>query len=285
MARQKYVPKSYWTDEVLRASATPYSRRMDFKLKNNRAYNKAIKRGKEFMDSICSHMDPPLTAAYGDEELANAAKLHKTRRDFEKYNTNEYHAAHKRGKEFLDMVCSHIIPVLHHTYTDDELREIALLYGRMVDFKNKNSGAYSAAYDRGLGFLKNICSHMKRGISEPERALLGAIQEYFSDAKKFRATKLKISGKEYIKTLEVDILVKELGKAIEYDGGWHHSFEGLKRGHPTWPVSDIAQYHEIKDSAFLALGIEILHIKQSEWKLNKEDCIQKCLNFLGVSKT
>ena len=80
----------------------------------------------------------------------------------------------------------------------------------------------------------------------------------------------------------MDILVEELGKAIEYDSTRFHSFEGLKRGHPTWPDEDIKNYHQIKDNAFLELGIKVLHVTQDEWYKNKEACIQRCLEFLGA---
>ena len=77
-------------------------------------------------------------------------------------------------------------------------------------------------------------------------------------------------------------MVKSLNRAIEYDGDHFHSLEGLKRGHPTWKKEHLKKYHEIKDKAFLALGIQILHIKEGDWKEDKEKCISKCLKFLGV---
>ena len=125
---------------------------------------------------------------------------------------------------------------------------------------------------------------MKWGQSKPEKTILKEIQEHFPAAKKFLATKLSIPGANYIKKLEVDILVKELGLAIEFDGRYHHSLEGLKRGHPTWKLKDIKRYHEIKDAAFLALGIKILHIKDREWKENPQFCLQRCLDFLGINQ-
>jgi hypothetical protein len=79
-------------------------------------------------------------------------------------------------------------------------------------------------------------------------------------------------------------LVSELGLAIEYDGRYHHSLEGLKRGHPTWKLEHLKRYHEIKDAAFLALGIKIHHVKDKEWRKNPQNCIRGCLEFLGISQ-
>jgi hypothetical protein len=282
--KNKYRPKEYWTYEVLKACAIPFTRRIDFKKGDNRAYNIARKRGPEFMDLVCSHMDLPLTAAYADEELLLAAKSYNSRNDFLNGDPNAYHAAHKRGKEFIDSICIHMELLVRRAYTDEELNTIALQYERAVDFKNGNSGAYSCAYDRGPEFLKKICSHMKKGGSKPEKIILEEVQKYFPTAKKFRVTKLKIPGKEYIKTLEVDVLVPELGLAIEFDGRYHHSLAGLKRGHPTWPQKHIVIYHEIKDAAFLELGIRILHIKGAEWAIDPQECIRRCLDFLEIKE-
>lgn len=282
MSRRKYIPKESWTDDMLKSAAAPYNRRIDFKNGDRRAWNIARKKGADFMDIICSHMDPPKTKAYSDEELIVAASLHMSRSNFEKYNRNEYHAAHKRGKEFLDRICSHMLLLVRRGYKDEELYLIALQYEREVDFKNGHSGAYSAAYDRGPEFLKKICSHMKRGNSKPEKTILEEVRKYFPSAKKFMATKLNVPDIDYIKRLEVDILIPELGLAIEYDGRYHHSLKGLARGHPTWKLEHLKKYHEIKDRAFLALGIKILHIKDKDWRENSQNCIDKCLSFLGI---
>jgi hypothetical protein len=282
--RGVYRTKDYWTDEQLRIEAAPFTRRIDFKKHNNKAYNIARKRGKVYMDALCLHMDPPMTARYTDEELRTVALLCTSRGEFCEKHQNEYQAAHKRGKEFLDSISDHMPPLVHSAYTDEELVTIALLYDREVDFKNGHSGAYSASYNRGSEFLKKICSHMKKGTSKPEETIIEAIKNYFPSAKKFLATKLNIPGKEYIKKLEVDVLVEELGKAIEYDGTYHHSYEGLKRGHPTWRDEDIRNYHQIKDDAFKAIGIDIFRITQDEWKKDPEACIKRCLDFLRNSE-
>ena len=66
---------------------------------------------------------------------------------------------------------------------------------------------------------------------------------------------------------------------------YHHSIEGLIRSHPKWPEGEIPHYHEIKDTYFLeSRGIQILHIKEVDWKENKENCIARAISWLNGVK-
>lgn len=50
-----------------------------------------------------------------------------------------------------------------------------------------------------------------------------------------------------------------------------------------WSDDDIRSYHEIKDGWFMfSKGIKILHIKEVDWIKDKQTCIRKCLEFLGL---
>jgi hypothetical protein len=218
------------------------------------------------------------TFKWTEDEIYKEALKYTDKRSFKKGTPRAYDIACNRG--ILDIICAHMPRVSNKAYTSEELYSIANKYSTLKEFRDNHQGAYVVAVRRDD--WDQIRSHMKRSpISSPEKILLNEIQKYFPNAKKFRAKKLEIPGKKYIKTLEVDILVKESGRAIEFDGKWHHSLEGLRRGHPTWPEEDLKKYHDIKDDAFLSLGIKILHIKEEEWKKNKQMCVSKCLEFLG----
>jgi very-short-patch-repair endonuclease len=171
-------------------------------------------------------------------------------------------------------------------WTDEALRERALRHNTRGDFQKYDKAAYLASKRKGKVFLDHVCSHMERPkISSPEKIIIAEVQKYFPNAKKFLATKLVIPEADYITKLEVDILVSELGLAIEYDGRYHHSLEGLKRGHPTWKLKHLKRYHSIKDAAFLKLGIRILHIKDEDWREDPQNCLRECLKFLGITET
>lgn len=265
------------TFEELKEESLKYSRRVDFAKGNPSAYNAARKTSN--FDEICSHMGPSLRRAPTLEELIKEALIYRTRGEFKKNSPNKYKIASKRTD--FDQICQHMGESLRKSRTDFELHKEAMKYESRIDFIKGSHNQYEVARQRGPDFLNLICSHMKYPtISSPERTILEEIRKHFPEASKFRATKLKISGKPHLKWLEVDILVKSLGRAIEYDSERYHSFESLKKGHPTWPIDDVEEYHEIKDFVFLSLGIKILHIKEKEWNVDHRACIDKCLVFL-----
>ncbi len=285
---KKGIPQHKWSYEELSTESLKCGSREELKQSNIRAY-RAILRRKD-RELFFVHMPPSATKAWTDEELRAEALPYLTRDSFQVGSSGAYNAARDRGKEFLDSICSHMPRRVDQSGENNnsfkwsliDLKTEAIKHTTQASFKEGNSCAYHVAVKRDN--WDEISSHMVRPkISAPEKFILQEVQKYFPDAKKFRANKLSISGKGYIKTLEIDILVKELGKGIEYDSEHFHSLEGLMRGHPTWPEEDLKIYHEIKDAAFLTLGIEILHIKQEEWKKDKKSCIQRCLAFLGVS--
>lgn len=70
---------------------------------------------------------------------------------------------------------------------------------------------------------------------------------------------------------------------IEFDGKYWHSAKGLKRSRKHWPEEDIINYHEIKDNYFLSQGIQILHIKEEDWHINRSLCISQIEQFLGIT--
>lgn len=50
-----------------------------------------------------------------------------------------------------------------------------------------------------------------------------------------------------------------------------------------WSDEDIRNYHQLKDDWFASKGIEILHIKEEDWNLNKESCIKTFIEFISES--
>jgi hypothetical protein len=170
-------------------------------------------------------------------------------------------------------------------WTDERLKEEALKHRSKSEFENRCSGAYWAASKRGI--LERICSHMviRGGTSLAEMDLLKEIKAVYPKAQKIKDTKVTILNKPHIRGLDIDIYVPELRKGIEFDGTFWHSPKGLRRGisRKDWPQEDIDNYHPLKDSWFQSKGIQLLHIKEEDWNLDKEACIQRCLEFLGAS--
>lgn len=118
------------------------------------------------------------------------------------------------------------------------------------------------------------------GNSKMENDLMDAIKQAYPSAKKSKIRNIKMPKRPWVKGFDLDIYIPEIKKAIEFDGTYFHSIEGLKRGYPNWPLQDLKRYHIIKDAYFSSLGIKVLHIKEKEWLKDKEKCIDKCLKFL-----
>jgi len=127
------------------------------------------------------------------------------------------------------------------------------------------------------------CPHCsERGTSAAEKELRGFIKDVYPNVYRLQDRKVKIDSKPYIKGFHIDIFIPELKRGIEFDGTYHHSVKGLKRGRPFWSEYDLLNHSNIKDDWFASKGIQILHIKEEDWNVDKENCIKKCLEFLGV---
>lgn len=272
-----------YSEEEISLEAIKYTRRIDFMNGSNGAYQSAQKRGSKFFNELCRHMDAPLTEAYNDEELKEKASKYRRRVDFENKDGGAYVAACKKGKEFLNSICSHMNPSATEAYSLEEIVSKAKMYSCYSDFKRGHSGAYKAA--KRMNVLGSVCLHMTKrgGTSMIEKEIFSYIELKYVNVKKIMDRKVYILGKPHIHGFEIDFFVPELNKGIEFDGTYHHSFKYMRmsKRKQEWSDEDIRNYHEIKDAWFLSKGIKILHIKEKDWILNKEDCIKRCLEFLA----
>lgn len=272
-----------YTKIELKEKALKFRSKSEFQKMESGAYCVALKRG--ILKEICKHMDE-IRHNWTNQELEKEALKYKTRGEFKK-NSLGYTIAVKR--RILDQICSHMpkrIDVSGENgnsfkWSDEMLQKEALLYSTRGEFA-KNSLAYDIAYRRGI--LDQICAHMKfsAGSSFAEKELFDTINKIFISTRTIRDTNVKIKDKPHIKGFDLDIYVPELNKAIEFDGTYWHSVEGLRHSRKHWPQEDIENYHQLKDEWFLSKNIQILHIKESDWNLDKESCIKRCLEFLGV---
>jgi hypothetical protein len=264
-----------WTEEELYLEALKYESRSEFAKKSAYTYGALLKKG--LLDEACSHMEEKLHF-WTNEELHLEALKYKTRWEFQLGSRNAQATAQRRG--IMDQICSHMEETFVH-WTFEKIQEIALLYKSRREFELNNNVAYQAA--SRMKIMDIVCKHMKspKGTSLPEKELLAIIKLIYPNAKKFRDMKVNIEGKPHIKGFDLDIRIGN--KGIEFDGEYWHSFEGLKKGRNKkyWPEEDVKKYHEIKNSWFASKNIQILHIKEEDWNIDKEACIKKCLDFLG----
>lgn len=278
-----------YTFEELAEEAKKHASKMAFRKANMGAYDVAYGRG--ILSIICSHMPENLSLVAGATHpnlkwsfdiLQERAKKFNRKIDFFNRDPQAYAAAYVKG--WLDQICSHM-EESYHDWTDDEIVRVAKLCTSRSELIERFSRAYHSAREKGEEFLDSICSHMKRlgGTSRAEIEILEMIKEYLPEAKKIKSD-VFLEGKPHIKKFEIDIYVESLRKGIEYDGKRHHSFEYMRKdSHKRkWPDEDIHNYHELKDKAFLAKGIEILHIKEQDWLKNKDECKRRIKEYLGI---
>ena len=152
-------PMGYWTDANIRAEALKYLTRTDFQNGSRGAQKAAVKRGKTYLDDVCSHM-AMVRKPWTNEELEKEAMFYSRRVDFQNGNENAYQAALKRGKEFLDRICSHMAPSATEAWTDEEIRLEAKKYSTRSEFAKESRGSWQAAWNRGAEYYEEICSHM-----------------------------------------------------------------------------------------------------------------------------
>jgi hypothetical protein len=278
-------PRKY-SLESIQTEALKYKSRWEFQKRSLGHYRAAHSR--KILDQVCSHMPKHVSMAgknnpifkWSDKKLKEEALKYSSVGEFVRESRSAYFTASARG--LLDQVCSHMTRAIRKDWTLKELQQEALKYKTRAEFRKANQSAYCTAGKRK--WLEEICQHMKRscGTSEPEQELFNLIKSIFPKTQKLRDTRVKIENKPHIKGLDLDIFVPELRKAIEFDGTYHHSFGGLKRARPWWPDEDIKNYHVLKDGYFSEKGIQVLHINEADWKKDKNMCINKCLEFLGV---
>ena len=283
-----------WTTEKIQEEALKYDRKVDFFRSSASAYNAA--KNKKIFDEVCKHMkngnagENSCNYKWTPEKIQEEALKYNGSKDFINNSNNVYQVAQKRG--ILDKVCSHMPEYMYPTgekhpnfkWTLEKLQTEALKYKSRREFELNCHGAYQAVQTRGL--LDDICRHMTRpvGTSVPEKELLGFLRCVFPSARTLRDRKVKIKNKPFIYGFHIDIFISELNLGVEFDGRYHHSFEYMRndKQKKLWSDEDIHNYHEIKDAWFATKGIKILHIKEEDWKKDKQACINRCLEFLGA---
>lgn len=106
-------PRGFWDDENnLEMAAREFGNLTDFQKKNQTAYTKALKKGKDFFNRITDHMvKPRSTTPYTDQELQDIASKYQTKKDFMQNDSGAYQVAIRRGDELYNQITSHMIPL------------------------------------------------------------------------------------------------------------------------------------------------------------------------------
>ena len=271
------ILKRSWTVEAVATEALKYNTRAEFQKKSPAARSAATSLG--IYEDVCSHMTIRRTISYSLEEINLAASKYKTRTQFANGEPSMYGKCCSLG--ILDTVCAHMT-YDHYPWKDYELEDLVKKYDTLLEFRTANAGAYTTIFVRGL--QRKLLDHFPKVMttSSPEIAILKMVRETYPTANKHRSWKIKIESRPYIHGFELDILVPELNKAIEFDGTYYHAYKTMRasKSRIKWPDQALREYHEIKDAYFLSKGIKVLHIKEKDWKLDQAACLQRVSEFL-----
>lgn len=136
-----------WTEKALAERAALYATREAFRTgPDGPAYQAALRRGREFLDQVCSHMKPQ-RRTLTRERVSKIAQQHQTRTAFFKADPPAYTAARNQG--WLDEVCAHMeTPPL--AWTREQILALIPFCSSREDLKLNHGGAANAARRMGL---------------------------------------------------------------------------------------------------------------------------------------
>ncbi|HEY5234908.1 MAG TPA: hypothetical protein VIJ14_01920 [Rhabdochlamydiaceae bacterium] len=102
------IKRNFYTDAEIQMEANKYIKRGDFAKAKSGAYSAAKKRGGEFFDKVCSHMEKPTNEAYTLEEIIETISKCFNKGELSQKYPGVYNAARKRND--YDLLCANLSP-------------------------------------------------------------------------------------------------------------------------------------------------------------------------------
>jgi hypothetical protein len=121
-----------------------------------------------------------------DDKLRDEALKYLTTKDFREKSKSAYNLSYKKGKDFYDRITSHFDKSRYNFWDEDKVKDEALKYDLLRDFRTQSKSAYEWATSKGRDFFNNITSHMGR-----ERKIQTPRYEYTDNELKQEALKFK----------------------------------------------------------------------------------------------
>ena len=270
--------RTVWTKEKILEDALKYKSKGDWWEQSRSAYYAAKRLG--IFEDVVGHMVSPEKDRYWTRErITEEAKRFNTRGEWQQKSGSSYQSACQLG--ILDEASTHMERLQHPSgyWTRERITEDAKKFNTIGEWHQQSQFAYNTA--RSMGILNQVTEHMKRtgGTSQPEQALFDFVKKTFP---KSHSTWFSNKDPQYkVSRFQIDIYIPELRKGIEFDGTYWHSAEGLKRGRPNWSDEDLANYHSTKDLFFKSHGIDVLHIREEEWKESRDNVFWRVEAFLN----
>jgi hypothetical protein len=171
-----------WTDEELAQEASKHDKLSHFRVQNPAAYQSAYARG--ILDQITGHMDKKRhLQKWTDEGLAQEASKYARLKDFMEQSPNAYAASIRRG-DIFPKITAHMERQEQNQWTDEELRQEALKYTTIKEFRTKNYNAYKVALRRKS--FPQITAHLEKEREEWTDEKLAQEAAKYTTLKDFR---------------------------------------------------------------------------------------------------
>jgi predicted GIY-YIG superfamily endonuclease len=170
--------QSIWNIDAVAATASQYTRRVDFRDNDSTAYNVARQNG--WLDKVCRHMNSERKphGYWTKERVQSEAIKYKTKTEFRKNASAALSTARK--KDWVDEVCKHMVsPPKYVKWSYQVVQEEATRYTTKKAFVANSNGAARAAYSNG--WINDVCRHMH----PPQHPRYWTFKKVKDEAKKY----------------------------------------------------------------------------------------------------
>ncbi len=174
----KNHPNGYWSIERIRAEASKFKSRSEFKKHASAGYSAAQDKG--ILDTVCMHLPKRKRTlrTWPPDRVARVAKKYPTRKTFQLGSPGAYRAALRLG--IIDSVSLHMVrsrvPKGH--WTIDLINAAAKKYKSRAAFRKYAPAAFAAAWKHGM--IDSVSGHMK-ALRRPD----WSPEQIAQEAKKF----------------------------------------------------------------------------------------------------
>ncbi len=276
---KKRKSRLFWNLDRCKIDALRFKTKIDWIKNSESSYKSALKNN--WLEICSEHMiDGKIgcNRKYTLDECLIFAKKYSYSEEWKKSHNSSYKCSILAG--WYSICCSHMTKLRGAWNTIEKCHEISKKFRTKTEWRNNHPSSYAYAHKKG--WINECSTHMVHATRENsmEVELKKCIQLYYSNAESKR---FMVKNAKYLaKCFELDIFIPEKNKGVEFDGTYWHSDSALQKRFPSWSIDDVKKYHDLKDEFFLSIGIEVLHVKEIDWRKNKSEQINTVYKFLEV---
>ena len=277
----------------------------DIAYKNGGKHMKVPKYKKMFSEMFSGENNPNHTLNTTEEVRRSRSPFSK---DFIKYKdetTDDKRLAFIKENQKNIVSTTTIEYFLNKGYSEEVAKE--MLSERQRTFSKKicfdkygEKEGLKIFNERQFKWSKSLIENgnLKAGFSLISQELFEKIVGYYENEQNIYFAKSKINNEFFLSSKEYgyriyDFVDLDSKKIIEFNGDvYHGNPEIYKEDDIPNPFKDrnktakeIWEYDKEKTELAKSRGFEVLTIWEKEYKKNKEETLNKCLNFLGIEKT